>query len=69
MKIAKASKARVIHEVMVGITPEMKTALEMATEFSGMKASTYARQALLERLVRDQMMTHPAQKYAAAGAK
>jgi Asp/Glu/hydantoin racemase len=46
------------HEAMIGLTDSMKTALEIATEFQGVKTSTYGRQAILERLVREGFMEH-----------
>jgi hypothetical protein len=51
--------ARVTLEMSVGLTPEIQRALQIATEFSGMKASQYGRQAILERLVREGYLRHP----------
>ncbi len=46
-------------EMMVGITPKIKDALEFACEDIGMKPSQFARQALVEKLVREGFMTRP----------
>ncbi len=51
--------ARIKAELMVGITDEIKAALEIATEFSGMRPSQYGRQAILEKLVREGYLKHP----------
>ena len=53
------SKARIKTELAVGVTEEIKTALEIATDFAGMKPSQYGRQAILEKLVRDGFLKHP----------
>jgi hypothetical protein len=54
---------RILTEVMVGLTPEINTALGMACEFTGMKPSQLGRQAILEKLVREQWMVHPAARF------
>ena len=51
---------RILTEVMVGLTPEIHSAVNMACEFSGMKPSQWMRQAALEKAVREQWMVHPA---------
>jgi hypothetical protein len=51
--------ARIKTELAVGVTQEIKDALEIATEFQGMKPSQYGRQAILEKLVRDGYLKHP----------
>jgi len=51
--------ARILSELSVGITPEIEKALDIAVEFSGMKASQIGRQALLEKLVREGYLRHP----------
>lgn len=51
--------AKVTMEMSVGITPQIKTALETAVEFQGLKASQFGRQAILEKLVRDGFLCHP----------
>ena len=53
-------------ELFVGLTPSMRAALEIATQFSGMKSSTWARQAILEKLVREKFIAHPLQVLAEA---
>jgi hypothetical protein len=50
-------------EVAVGLTRQMREALEIATEFSGTKASAYARQAILRRLVDEGFLRHPLRFY------
>jgi hypothetical protein len=37
--------------------------LQIATEFQGMKPSQYGRQAILEKLVREGYLRHPAMRY------
>ena len=54
----------VSHELFVGLTPSMRAALEIATRFSGMKSSTWGRQAILEKLVREKYLAHPLQELA-----
>lgn len=51
--------AKVTLEMTVGLTKPIRDALEIATEFSGTKASQYVRQAALERLVREGFLRHP----------
>ena len=51
--------ARIKTEMSVGITDEIKSALEVATEFAGIKASQFGRQAILKKLVRDGFLRHP----------
>jgi len=60
--------AKVTEELSVGLTGEMLQALAIATEFQGMKPSQYGRQAILERLVREGFLQHPAQKLVNAAA-
>jgi hypothetical protein len=45
--------ARIKSEMSVGLTPEIETALKVATEFVGMKPSQFGRQAILEKLCRE----------------
>jgi hypothetical protein len=63
-----AKKARLTIEMSVSLTPEISQALEIATEFSGMKPSQYARQAVLKRLVSQGFLEHPMKRLAAANA-
>jgi hypothetical protein len=51
--------ARVTIEMTVGLTPEIDEALKIATEFQGVKSSTFVRQAVLQRLVAEGFMPHP----------
>ena len=51
--------ARIKNEMTLGISDEMKTALEIAVAFVGTTASQYARQAILEKLVRERFIEHP----------
>jgi hypothetical protein len=51
--------AKILMEMSVGLTPQIQAALETAVEFSGMKASQYARLALVEKLCREQFLIHP----------
>ena len=60
--------ARVIKEMSVGLTPEIEEALKVATDFIGMKPSQFGRQAILEKLVREGYMRHPAMRYEAPQA-
>jgi hypothetical protein len=46
-------------DLSVGITEQIEAALENAVAFSGIKASQYARIALVEKLCREQFMQHP----------
>jgi hypothetical protein len=61
--------AKIKNEMSVGLTDEIKSALEMATEFVGMKASQFGRQAILEKLVRDGYLRHPGINKFEAGIK
>jgi hypothetical protein len=47
----------------VGVTHEMKTALEMASHFNGTTCSQLGRQAILQFLVREGFMRHPGMAY------
>jgi diketogulonate reductase-like aldo/keto reductase len=51
--------AKILSEMSVGLTPEIAKALNVATEFSGLKPSQYGRMAILERLVREGFLRHP----------
>jgi hypothetical protein len=51
--------AKILSEMSVGLTPEIAKALNIATEFSGLKPSQYGRMAILERLVREGFLRHP----------
>jgi hypothetical protein len=61
--------ARVPFEMNVGITAEMQTAMRMVCDFTGMRPAQYARQALLEKLVRDRAIASPMDKYTVANEK
>jgi len=50
---------RITREVFVGLSEQMATALEVACTFTGVKASIYGRQAVLQRLVAEGFMQHP----------
>jgi hypothetical protein len=54
--------AKIKSEMSVGLTPEIEEALQIATEFQGMKPSQYGRQAILEKLVREGYLRHPAMR-------
>ena len=58
-KTERQMTAKIKNEMSVGITDEIKSALEVATEFAGIKASQFGRQAILEKLVRDGFLRHP----------
>ena len=51
--------SRILSDLSVGVTAEIAEALETAVAFSGIKASQYARIALVEKLVREQFLKHP----------
>jgi hypothetical protein len=61
--------ATLSEEINVSLSPEVATALKLATEFTGLRTSQYGRQAIIEKLVRDQFMAHPMAKYMAAAEK
>lgn len=46
-------------DLSVALTAEIQAALETAVAFSGIKASQYARIALVEKLTREQFLEHP----------
>jgi hypothetical protein len=52
--------AKIKHERVIGLTAEIEAALSMVEDFSGLKPSQYCRVAILERLVKDGFMVHPA---------
>jgi hypothetical protein len=51
--------SKILSDLSVGVTAEIAEALETAVAFSGIKASQYARIALVEKLVREQFLKHP----------
>jgi hypothetical protein len=55
--------AQITCEMMVGITPKIRDAIENACEDIGMKPSQFARQAIVEKLVREGFMTRPLQRF------
>jgi hypothetical protein len=55
--------ARIKTELAVGVTAEIQAALETAVAFSGIKASQYARIALVEKLAREKFLEHPGVTY------
>ena len=52
--------AKIKRERMIGLTDAIEAALATVEDFSGLKPSQYCRQAILEKLVRDGYMIHPA---------
>jgi hypothetical protein len=58
-----ARTAKIKTELAVGVTAEIQAALETAVHYSGIKASQYARIALVEKLTREQFMRHPGVVY------
>jgi hypothetical protein len=52
--------AKIKRERMIGLTDQIDAALMVVEDFSGLKPSQYCRQAILEKLVRDGFMQHPA---------
>lgn len=52
--------ARILSELSVGLTDEISAALKLASEFAGIKPSQFGRQAILEKLVREGYLQHPA---------
>ena len=55
--------AKIKSEMSVGLTPEIEEAIKIATDFAGIKPSQYGRQAILEKLVREGYLRHPAMRY------
>ena len=51
--------AQITSELMVGVTEKIKNALAIACDDIGMKPSQFARQAIVEKLVRDGFMSRP----------
>ena len=51
--------AKIKSEMSIGISDEIKSALEIATEFVWINRHQFARQAILEKLVREGFMRHP----------
>ena len=49
-------------EISVGVTDEILEAVEAAVEFSGIKASTYGRIALVEKLAREGFLAQPTRR-------
>jgi hypothetical protein len=60
----KQAKIKTI--LTVGVTDEIRNALEIASEWSGTTCSQLARQAILEKMVREGFMRHPMQQPAHA---
>jgi hypothetical protein len=54
----------VTKELSVGLTQQMSHSLQIAVQFTGMKASTFGRQAILEKLCREKFMLHPLEQLA-----
>jgi hypothetical protein len=53
-------RARVIlTDMTVGLTQEIQAALEVAADFSGLRPAQFARQAVIEKLVREGYLRHP----------
>jgi hypothetical protein len=51
--------AKIKSEVAVGVTDEIKSALEVVENFCGLKPSQFGRQAILEKLCREGYLRHP----------
>ena len=51
--------AKILTEMSVGLTPEIDAALEIAADFSGLRPSQFARQAVIEKLVREGYLETP----------
>ena len=64
--------ALITEEIVVGITDEMKTAIEVVCAVQGLKASQFGRMVLLKELMALQVMQHPgkqaAERFATAQA-
>jgi hypothetical protein len=55
-------------EISVGVTDEILEAVEMAVEFIGIKASTFGRIALVEKLAREGFLEQPTRRTKSAAA-
>ena len=55
--------AKIKSEMSVGLTPEIESALKVATDFVGMKPSQFGRQAILEKLCREGFLKHPMHRH------
>jgi hypothetical protein len=51
--------AQITVEIMVGLTEKIRDGIEAACEYSGMKPSQYARQAIFRQLVADGYLQKP----------
>jgi hypothetical protein len=58
----------IITQLSVGITAEMQRAIEVVSGFNATTPSQYGRRAILNQLVLDGLIQHPAHKLAAAVA-
>ena len=56
--MAKREKL-ITQDLAVGISAEIDAALKMVSDFSGLRPSQYARQAIIHKLVSDGFMQHP----------
>jgi hypothetical protein len=54
------------NELNVNLTDEIKAALITAVEFTGTTAGQYARQAILEKLLRERFISHPMARHSEA---
>jgi hypothetical protein len=61
-ELRKAMVAKIKSEMSVGITNEIKSALEVTTEFQGTTPSQFGRQAILEKLC-EGFLKHPMQRH------
>jgi hypothetical protein len=61
--------AKIKSEMSVGLTPEIESALKVATDFVGMKPSQFGRQAILEKLCREGYLRRPGMNYLNPDAK
>ena len=52
--------AKIKRERMIGLTDAIEAALATVEDFCGLKPSQFCRQAIIEKLVRDGYMAHPA---------
>jgi hypothetical protein len=58
----------IIGQLSVGLTAEMRAAIEVVTAAYSTTPSQYARRALISQLVADGMIRHPAERLAAANS-
>jgi hypothetical protein len=64
LNMPRVKDISITSQLSVGLTKEMETAIAVITAFNAVTPSQYGRRAILNQLVNDGLIQHPAQRLA-----